>query len=159
MEREKNSNDSIPIENKPQGNGYNTFSQPAGTTNRLPIGGIFLILAGLLAIVGGALMLTLDASDPSLAQTIQMIEQMGGLTHQQALEQAQAVFTICGVTECVLSIFAILGGIFALKRKMKTVALVGGILGVFTIGPIFFISTILSLIGLILIIMSKNEFQ
>jgi uncharacterized membrane protein (UPF0136 family) len=159
LETEKNIDDISPIENQSQGKGYDTFSQPIVTTNRLMIGGVILILAGILAIAGGALMFTLNASDPSLVTTIQTLEQMGGLTHQQALEQAQAGFTICGITECVLSVFTILGGIVALKRKMRNIALIGGILGVFTIGPIFFISTILSVIGLVLIMTSKNEFQ
>jgi hypothetical protein len=159
LKTEKNIDDISSIENQSQGDGYDTFSRPIVTTNRLMIGGVFLILAGILAISGGALIFTLNASDPSLVTTIQTLEQMGGLTHQQALEQAQAGFAICGVTEFILAIFTILGGIVALKRKMKTIALIGGILGVFSIGPIFFISSILSLVGLIFIVTSKNEFQ
>jgi hypothetical protein len=147
------------MNNKPSGNSYDSYSQPTGKIGRLRMAGVLLILAGLLGLFGGAMMLTLDASDPSLAQTIQTIVTMTGVTHEQALEQAQTVFTICGVMEIVLSIFPILGGVVALQRKMKMVALIGGILGIFTIGPIYFISTILSLIAVFLIATSKGEFQ
>lgn len=159
MEPEKNIDMNNPIEDQTQETGYDTFPQPSIRTNRVKLGGILLILAGFLAIFGGVLMLTLDASDPAFATTIQTLEEMGGLTHEQAIEQAQASFVICGAIECILAVLTILGGIMALKRKNRNIVLVGGILGVFTIGPILFVSTLLSIIGLILIMTSKNEFQ
>ncbi len=146
-------------EDEPQDNEYERYPELNIKTNRLMIGGILLILAGILAIFGGVFLLTLNSSDPALVTIIQMLEQTAGLTHEQALEQVQNIFLTCGIVECILSIFPILGGIAAINRKMKNIALIGGFLGVFTIGPLLFISTILSIIGLILIMTSKNEFQ
>jgi len=65
---------------------------------------------------------------------------------------------ICGTIGCILSAFPILGGIVTLKRKLRGLALVGSLVGLFLIGPVF-VSSILSLIGLILIVKSKKEFH
>jgi hypothetical protein len=57
---------------------------------------------------------------------------------------------LCGTVVLVLGIIAILGGIFAIQRKSFAIALIGGI---------FTVPTILGLIGLILIAVSKDEFR
>jgi len=159
MQAEKKYNDVNPLQENIQDNGYKIFPEANIKTNRLKIGGILLIFAGMLAIFNGIFLFTLNLSDPSITALIQTFEQMQGQTHQQALELLQTSLIICGIVEWVLAIFTILGGIAALKKKMKNIALIGGFLGVFTIGPIFFISTILSIIALALIMTSKNEFQ
>jgi hypothetical protein len=57
---------------------------------------------------------------------------------------------LCGAVVLVLGILGILGGIFAIQRKSFAIALIGGI---------FTVPTILGLIGLILIAVSKDEFK
>jgi hypothetical protein len=57
---------------------------------------------------------------------------------------------LCGAVLLVLGIMAILGGIFAIQRKNFALALIGGI---------FTVPSILGLIGLILIAVSKDEFK
>lgn len=66
------------------------------------------------------------------------------------------VIWICGAIGIILSLFALLGGIMSLLRKNWALALVGGILGLFTIG--FIIGSVLSLVALILIAVSKKEY-
>jgi len=56
----------------------------------------------------------------------------------------------CGAIVVVLGILGILGGIFAVQRKGFAIALIGGI---------FTVPTILGLIGLILIAVSREEFK
>jgi hypothetical protein len=56
---------------------------------------------------------------------------------------------LCGAVLLVLGIIAILGGIFAIMRKNFALALIGGI---------FTVPTILGLIGLILVAVSRDEF-
>ena len=56
---------------------------------------------------------------------------------------------LCGVAILIVGIISLLGGIFALQRKYFALALIGGIIVV---------PTILGLIGLILIAVSKDEF-
>lgn len=152
--------ENIPVyETTPTDNPMDNYHQSPDTTHRLKIGGIFLIIAGLTAITGGILILAIDASDPLFSPTIQSIMQIGGVTHQQALDQVRTILTTCAVVEFILATFTILGGVVALQRKKKSIALIGGILGIFTFGPILFVSTIMSIIGLIFILTSKNEFQ
>jgi DNA-directed RNA polymerase subunit RPC12/RpoP len=66
---------------------------------------------------------------------------------------------ICGAIGFVLSVFPLLGGIMAVKKTHWGIALAGSIIGLFTIGPLIAISSILSLIALILIAVSKEEFR
>lgn len=63
---------------------------------------------------------------------------------------------ICGIIGITFSVFAIVGGIFAIQRRMWGLALTGSILGLFIIG--FGISSLLSLVALILLALSHREF-
>jgi hypothetical protein len=68
-----------------------------------------------------------------------------------------AFLLVCGVIALVFSIFAIIGGIFALQRKGWAMAVTGGIFGMLAFG--LGIGFILGLIGLILIAISRAEFH
>ena len=57
----------------------------------------------------------------------------------------------------VLSVFTMLGGVFALKRKHFGIAVIGAIMGIPALG--FFIGALLSIISLILLITSRDEFR
>jgi len=57
---------------------------------------------------------------------------------------------LCGVVLIVLGIISLMGGIFAVQRKNFALALIGGI---------FVVPSILGLIGLILVAVSKDEFK
>jgi hypothetical protein len=57
----------------------------------------------------------------------------------------------------VFSVVALIGGLFSFQRKILPLALLGAILGIFTLGP-FFICTILSIAAVILIVYSRDEF-
>ena len=60
-----------------------------------------------------------------------------------------SMLLICGVIWIILGLIGIIGGIFAIKRKKFGLAIIGGVLTIYT-G--------LSLIGLILVAISKDEF-
>jgi len=112
------------------------------------IAGILLLIAGLLGIYTW-----ISASFFNIDPTI--IEQSGV---EITIEQIEAILGVCTIIGIILSIFPILGGILSIKRKMWGFCIVMSIIGLFTIGP-FLISSIISLIGLILIALSKNEFN
>ncbi len=57
---------------------------------------------------------------------------------------------VCGVGLLILGIISLLGGIFAIQRKNFAIALIGGI---------FVVPSVLGLIGLILVAVSKDEFS
>ncbi|MFA5101899.1 MAG: hypothetical protein WC525_01980 [Candidatus Thermoplasmatota archaeon] len=113
------------------------------------IAGIFLIIAGLLGLFTWASALALDTS---------MIENVLPADSPISVDQLQSFLTTCGIIGAVLSIVVLAGGIVALKRKAWSLAVIGGILGLFTIGPML-LGSILSLIGLILMVISRKEFS
>ena len=128
------------------------IEETSHATSRKPvIAGVFLITAGILSLLTWISVFIFDFStiDPTLFQ-----QQGINIT----IQQIHMIMNICATLAIILSIFPIIGGIFAFKRGKWAITLLGGILGLFIIGPIF-ISSILSLIGLILVILSKEEFN
>lgn len=121
------------------------------TSSKPMIAGIFLIIAGILSLLTWFSVLLFDFStiDPSIIQ-----QQGVNIT----IQQIEMIINTCATIAVILTIFPILGGFFSIKRNKWALSLLGSILGLFIIGPIF-ISSILSLISLILIILSKEEFN
>jgi hypothetical protein len=123
--------------------------QPIKPSSKPLIAGIFLIIAGLLGILTWSMALALDTS---------MLQNILPADSPISVEQLQSILVSCGIIGCILSIFALAGGIVAVKRKAWGLAIVGGILGLFTIGP-YLLGSIMSLIGLILVVVSRKDFQ
>ena len=109
------------------------------------IGGILLVVAGIVSIANWGYIMAVFATDPTAAGILAMIPGLATLVY------------ICGGIFIVLSIITLLGGVMALRRKMWALALVGSILGLFTFG-FYGISSILSLVGLIILAISRKEF-
>jgi hypothetical protein len=71
-----------------------------------------------------------------------------------------AVFNFCGALGIGLSLFTIIGGIVAIQGRMFWFALIGGIIGIFAISPLFFfIPNIVSLLGTLLVFRARKDFQ
>jgi hypothetical protein len=68
------------------------------------------------------------------------------------------ILVVCGVIMMVFAVFALLGGVAAVTHKNWGLAVLGGIFAMLSVGPIF-ISSILGLIGLILVSVSRHEFD
>ena len=117
--------------------------------NKPLIAGILLIIAGLLGIY---IWISAPFFDSSVIE--ESLRQSGA---DISIEQFESILNTCTTIGLIISIFPILGGIFSIQRKNWSFCIVLAIIGLFTIGP-FFISSLLSLIGLILIIISKNQF-
>ena len=123
------------------------------------IAGIFLIIAGLISILMwiGVASLNLLFIESTILPELQSIPVEYTFDELNS-ESIKELLLICGSIGFFLSIFTILGGMMSLKKQMWKMALFGGILGVLSIGPLF-ISSILSIIAVILIYISKDEFQ
>ena len=134
------------------------FQQPSNKSSKPLIAGILLMIAGGLSIL---MWLSLAAMDVSFIETFIMPE-LGLAPEYESIalsaESIKELFVICGTVGFFLSVFAILGGIMSVRRQLWGLVLAGGILGLFTIGPVF-ISSILSLIAIILVAISRKEFQ
>ena len=132
---------------------YNPYpDQPQQPTSQsiMPVlAGIFLILSGLLGVLTWASALAVDMS---------MIQGLLPPDSPFTANQLQSMISICGIIGSILSIIALAGGIVALRRRGWELAMIGSVLGLFTIGPLF-LASILALISLLLLIVSRNEFQ
>lgn len=120
--------------------------QPAQRSALPTAGGVLLLIAGIIALINWIWV-------AFVAGTIG-----GMMTAIPGLGGFGAIMIVCGVVGIIFSIIALVGGVMAIQRKMWGLALAGSILGLFTIGFVF-VSSILSLIALILIALSKSEFQ
>jgi len=133
----------------------NPLMQSSNNKSFPKIAGILLIIAGFLALVYWVQFLLLDST---MLESYIDISQLQQLDPNITIDQIVEILNTCAVIGCVLSIFPILGGILAIKKKLWGISLVGSIIGILTLG-IFFTSSILSIISLILLIISKKEFQ
>ena len=147
-------------ENSEKNSYYSTNIEPSTTQpsnkNSYPlIAGIMLIIAGILGIINWIQTFTLDVTTlGSLFDIDQIQEIYPQITYEQILGFLQT----CALIGIIISVFPILGGLLAIKKKLYYIAVTGSIIGLFSIG-IMFSSSVLSLIALILLIISKKEFQ
>lgn len=109
----------------------------------LTAAGIMMILVGVIGIGTGLLILIAGASY---------------VPQSSADVNVQNIIGCCGALELTFGLGSGLGGLFAIQRKHFVLALLGSIVGLLTIGPLF-IGSILSLISLILVAMAHQEFS
>lgn len=102
------------------------------------IGGVLILLGGLGSLVVGVVLYI------GISQDMLGIDITGWVS-----SLAESLLQIFGVLLIILGLIAIVGGIFAIKREKFGLAIVSGVLTIYTL---------LSLIGLILVALSKDEF-
>jgi len=125
------------------------YTQPPVQTKRPFYAGILLVLSGLVAFAVAA---TVFTSADSIIQSI--TDQLG-----QSIPGVQDIINVMVAIGIFVGSMAIISGYCALKRKWFPLAVIGGIFGLFTLGIFFLEGSIMGLIGLILILMSRNEFH
>ncbi len=129
--------------------------QPSSRFSMPKVAGFILIIAGIFAIFNWIQIFLLDLTTiESFIDINQIKEFYPSITYEQLL----GFFHTCAIIGIVISIFPILGGLLAVQRKFYYIAIIGSIIGLFSIG-ILFSSSVLSLIGLILLIISRQKFQ
>jgi len=135
---------------------YEPSSKQPSNKNSYPlIAGLLLIIAGILGIFNWSQVFLLDATTLGSFFDISEIQEFyPSITYDQLL----GLFQTCAIIGIIISVFPILGGLLAVKKKLYYIALTGSIIGLFSIG-IMLSSSILSLIGLVLLIFSKQQFQ
>jgi len=112
------------------------------------VGGILILIAGIMGLAMGGIMLAIDVDD---------LDQWG-VDVTGTLDFIEDILTVCGAIFIILGLIAVLGGIFGVMRKHWGLAILGGVLGLFVIGPLF-LGSILALIGLILVAVSRKDFE
>lgn len=118
-------------------------------TSRSVIGGILVMISGLIGIIEGV---WIASATEEFADYFR--EMMGDV-----FPGIEGVFLVCGGIFMVIGLVALIGGFFAFRKRHWGIAIVGGIFSLFTLGIVFFEGSILGLIGLILIAISKREFS
>ena len=99
--------------------------------------GILSIIAGALEVIGGIIVLTVGAATTGAAN----------------VPNWMMFFSAAAIPMLILGIVAIVGGVYALKRRIWGLALAGAICSLF--GAWF----ILGILAIIFVIMGKGEFQ
>lgn len=113
------------------------------------VGGVLIIVAGILALAMGAMYMAMDAS---------YLEDMGvDFGSDLTAEDLEAALTGCGVVLFIFAAIAFIGGFFGIRRKHFVVAIIGGIFGLLGVG--FLLGSLLALVGLILVAVSRDEFD
>jgi len=123
---------------------------PPPQKSLMPVaGGVLILVAGILAIVMGMFYFTLDVND---------LENSGvTIPPEMSEEDLQSVMYVCGTVLLIFGVIAVIGGFFGLTRKHFSLGIVGGIFGLLGIG--FLLGALLALIGLILLAVSRKEFD
>jgi len=133
-------------ESKPKPSSYNSFPL---------IAGILLVIAGVSSII---IWVPIIVADTTMIEQAVDITQFQQIDPSITIENIKELFNICATVGIIISIFTILGGILSIKRKQWGIALSLSIIGLYGIFPLI-IGGILSFIALILIALSRKEFQ
>ena len=123
------------------------------------IAGVLLIVGGVIAVVGWIVIILFSTSmTPFLSGYLKEININGTVLTERMITQMTNLLMVCGSIGSIFAMFMIVGGIASLIRKYWGFAVAGSILGILSIGP-YLISTACAIIGLIMIIMSRDEFN
>ena len=108
------------------------------------------MIAGILLIVSAVIGIAFWAYLSLVATALTAFMPVGG-------EMFRTLIAVCGGIEIVFAIIGLVGGVMAIRRKMWALGIVGSILGLFTFG-FYGLSSILSLVALIILAISRKEF-
>ncbi len=124
------------------GKDYRVQAAPAKKHTVMPvIGGILILVGGVLTLLTGiGLVASAGAFDALM------------IVDFEGFEMIEDILTVCGVIFLILGLIGVLGGVFAIMRKHFGLAVLGGVFAL--VG--WFIP---ALIGLILVAVSKGEFE
>ena len=115
--------------------------------NKSQIGGVLAIISGALGVLGG---LGWYLFSPLLNTIIQQDPESYNITPDE-LSVLSGFFIFWGTLTLLLGVLAIIGGTFAVRRKVWGMALTGAIASIFTFLP-------LGIASVILVSMGKHEF-
>lgn len=115
------------------------------------IAGVLMIIVFLMAMITASGMFLFDTD--ALTDIEEIEEEIG---EDLDVELVETAMDVCGALILVFGIVALISALCAIKRIYWGLALLGSILGIFTIGP-WFLGSILSIAALILLIMSRDS--
>jgi hypothetical protein len=113
------------------------------------VGGILILIAGIMGLAMGGIFFSINVSDLDAYG-------FGAITGFE--DTLQNILYVCGAIFVILGLIAIAGGFFGVRRKHWGLAILGGVLGLFILTP-YFAGSLLALVGLILVAVSKKDFD
>jgi hypothetical protein len=113
------------------------------------VGGIMVLVVGIMGLAMGGLFFAIDVSDLDAYG-------ISGITGFE--DTLQNILYVCGAIFVILGLIAVVGGFFGVRRKHWGLAILGGVLGLFILTP-YFIGSLVSLVGLVLLAVSKKDFD
>ena len=119
------------------------------------IAGVLLIVVAVMALM--VALVFMGAVDIGLGALDEIVAEDTTGTATGMVDMLQGILMVCGIIFLVFALLAMLGGIMSIKRKSFGFAIVGAIFGIFTLGP-YALGSILSIVALVLILLSKDEF-
>jgi hypothetical protein len=122
---------------------------PRRSSGLATIGGVFILISGILGLLTAVYLIWFGNF---------FISDYLDYGYYDDYDIYTTVFLVCGALMLIFSILALLGGVMAMTKKSWGMGIVGGIFALFTIGPLF-LASILGLIGLIMVGVSKADFQ
>ena len=114
------------------------------------VGGILILIAGIMGLALGAIIVVASDNVDTLADWGVDVAGFGDLLSD--------ILLVCGIIVIVLALIVVVGGFFGVMRKHWGLVILGGVLGLFLIGP-YMLASIFALIGLILVAVSKKDFS
>ncbi len=115
------------------------------------VAGVLILLAGLFALGQGMFLAMADNA---------FIESMDQATLNEAgysISEIRELMNACGLIGMLFGVIAIIGGAIAFTRKHYMLAMMGAVFAILGFG--FIIGSVFGLIGIILLVMSKQEFE
>jgi len=110
---------------------------------------ILLILAGIIGFMSWIPFIAGDESYISYAiDTSDMTE-----------DEVREGFLVFGILGVLLSVFAIIGGIFSILRKKWKLVMISSVCGLLILGNNLLMASILCFIAIIILMMSKDEYK
>jgi len=119
------------------------------------IAGVLLIVVAIMGLI--VAMVAMGAVDMGLGMLDEYLVEDPTGTATGMVDMIQGILMICGVIFMIFALLTLLGGVMSFLRKSWGFAMLGAIFGIFTLGP-YGIGSILSIVALILILISKDEF-
>ncbi len=113
------------------------------------VGGIMILISGITGLAIGGLLLAINTSD---------LDQFGLGSISGVGDTIHNILMVCGAIFIILGLIAVVGGYFGVRRQHFGLVILGGVLGLFTIGP-YGLASLLALVGLILVAVAKKDFD
>ena len=131
----------------------NLPENPSKKSSLPMVAGILLIIAGIVAIIFWTPFFSIDVTTIEESVDISQFQQIDSDINA---EEILGFLKTCAIIGIIISIFPILGGILAIRRKLFGISVACSIIGLFSFGML--ISSIFSLIALILLIIARKEY-